>query len=91
MNTIELYVNNKIFYPTIIRENNKPEIVHISNTIMEQLEEDDFKFFGKIYFEKRIEEMIFRENKNLYQVKSWIVKKISPEGIDIFFGMTQLI
>lgn len=88
MNTLELYTNKKIFYPTKISRTDK---LHISNTIMEQLTEEDFKFFGGTYLESRVDEMKFKDNKDLYQVGSWMVTKVSPEGIDIFLITTQLI
>ena len=85
MNTIELYVNNKVFFPSV--SNDK---IFISNTIMEQVTEEDLNYFLKRYKVSHSDEMILINNKDSFIINSWMVDKISTEGIEIRIGLKQL-
>jgi len=87
MNTLELYTNNKTFYPSI----EKDGLIHLSNTIMEQISDNDYDFFLRRLSFSSKENMVLKQNKDLYKIESWMVRKISPEGVDIQIGSKNLI
>lgn len=86
MNSLELYTNNKTFYPSL--ENNT---IHISNIVMNQLNEEDFLFFNKNYKQTKNEKIELKINKELYRISNWQVTSFSDNGITILYDYKQLI